>query len=154
MSTPNLPSPSAPSAPSALPSPSPIENVLSQAAAGLTFISETDAPLTPFFWPDAQALVSSPVASQDVARGAKLPSEAHIEQQSLDEFFEPAVAEEDWQNEDERAGARKFQALVATLKQNLRDSAVFRVGEVALDVYIVGRAEGGLAGLQTKVVET
>jgi len=145
MSTPNLPS---------SPSPSPIENALSQAAAGLVFTSETDAPLTPFFWPDAQASCSSAITSQDVARGARLPAEAHIEQQSLDEFFEPAVAEEDWQNEDERAEARKFQALVLALKQNLRELAVFRVGEISLDVYIVGRTEGGLAGLQTKVVET
>lgn len=129
---------------------SPIESTLGQAAAGLTFTSETDAPLTPFFWPGPQASVSI----ENVTRGASLPPESRIEQQSLDDFLAPVVAQQDWQDEDERASARGFQALAEVLKQSLRDVWVFRVGKVSIDVYIVGQVEGGLAGLQTKVVET
>lgn len=149
--SPNEPSSSEPSPP--LPSPplpSPIEDTLSQAAQGLAFMSETDAPLAPFFWPGEFEAVTAEI----VARQARLPADAKIEQRTVAEFFEPVAAEEEWQNEDERVVARRFQALVATLEQSLREATVFRVGEVAVDVYIVGLAQGGLAGLRTRVVET
>ena len=138
------------STPSTPPNPPAIESTLSQAAAGLSYTSETDAPLVPFFWPGAG---ESPTA-EALARWLALPADAAIEQQSLDEFLEPVAAEEDWQEEEERAMGRRFQALGGTLRGCLREVSVFRVGEVSVDVYIVGAADGGLAGLQTRVVET
>ena len=146
MSTPPTPSPSEPSPPS----PSPIENTLSQAAQGLVFTSETDAPLVPFFWPGE---FEAPTA-EIVARQANLPSDSAIEQRTVREFFEPVATEQDWQNEEERAMARRFQALVALLEHRLEAPTVFCAGEAAVDVYIVGLGPGGLAGLRTKVVET
>jgi len=127
-----------------------IQDILSQACAGLTFPSETDAPFKPFAWPEAGAEVTA----QSVARAAKLPAAAHIEQQSLEEFFAPAVAEEDWMNAQERAAAKGLQSLLQTLKANLRDATVFKVGEGTIEAFIIGRAAKGLAGLQTTVAES
>ena len=151
MSTPPTPSSNEPSPDEPSPqSPSPIENTLSQAAQGLIFMSETDASLVPFFWPGE---FEAPTA-EIVALQANLPSDSAIEQRTVREFFEPVATEQDWQNEDERAMARRFQSLVAILEQSLREPTVFCAGEVAVDVYIVGLVSDGLAGLQTKVVET
>ncbi len=140
-----LPTPLPASAPAAS-----AQDILSQAAAGLTFPSETDAPFVPFAWPQAAAEATAEV----VAREARLPAGSHLEQQSLEEFFAPAVAEEDWMNPAERATAKNLAALLQTIRAALPDATVFRVGEGSVDVFIVGRAGVGLAGLQTKVVET
>jgi hypothetical protein len=57
-------------------------------------------------------------------------------------------------NEEERAQVTRFQELVKTLKDALDDVNVFRVGETRIHVYVVGKVEGGYAGLKTLVVET
>ena len=50
---------------------------------------------------------------------------------------------------------KKYQQLVATLKQHLTHLKVYRLGEIQLDIYIVGQAPNShLAGVTTKAVET
>ncbi len=50
---------------------------------------------------------------------------------------------------------KKFQTLVQTLKDNLNEIKVYRIGAIDIDVYIIGKTQSGdLAGLSTKVVET
>ena len=74
---------------------------------------------------------------------------------SVDEFFAIATAEEDWDDEEERETVQRFQNLVSTLKQNLSQLQVYRVGSVNIDAYIVGvTPDGDYAGLATKLVET
>ncbi len=123
---------------------------LEAAAKGLLYISETDAPLTPFFWP-SEAKTLTP---ELVAQLAKLPDKTKIETRTLDEFFKPVATEEDWMNDDEKAEARKFGELAQTLKDNLSDITVYRAGEIKIDVFVAGKVEGGFAGVATKVVET
>ncbi|MEL7246133.1 MAG: nuclease A inhibitor family protein, partial [Cyanobacteria bacterium J06573_2] len=56
---------------------------------------------------------------------------------------------------EERETAKKYQALVETLKQNLDNIQVYKIGEVEIDVYIVGQLKSGdWVGLSTKAVET
>ncbi|NJK53834.1 MAG: hypothetical protein HC936_15435 [Leptolyngbyaceae cyanobacterium SU_3_3] len=62
---------------------------------------------------------------------------------------------QDWQNESEQTIVSQYQQLVDTLKQHLSDLQVYRIGETNLDLYIIGKtADGHLAGLATKAVET
>ena len=123
---------------------------LEVAAKGLLYISETDAPLTPFFWP-SEAKTPTP---ELVAQLAKLPDKTKIETRTLDEFFKPVAKQEDWMNAEEKAEAHKFQELAQTLKDNLSEITVYRAGEVSIAVFVVGKVEGGFAGVATKVVET
>ena len=123
---------------------------LEAAAKGLLYISETDAPLTPFFWP-SEAKILTP---ELVAQLAKLPDKTKIETRTLDEFFKPFATEEDWMNDDEKAEVRKVGELAKALKDNLRDITVYRAGEIKIDVFVAGKVEGGFAGVATKVVET
>lgn len=131
--------------------PPPVIDTLQKATEGLLFVSETDAPLQPFFWPDVGTTSPTP---ELVAHAANLPAAASIKSVRLDTFFRPATTEEEWHNEEEKAQVQRFKDLVKTLKETLDNMKVFRVGETSIDVYIVGRVEGGYAGLKTKVVET
>lgn len=141
MSTPNEPTPA--------PAP-PIIATLAEAVQGLTYPSETDAPLTPFFWPDTSDTAPSPDTVAAHTNGAA----SDIKEQSVAAFFKPVVKEEEWHDEEEKAEVRRFQALQETVKSTLQSVHVFRCGDVEMDVYLVGRTAGGYAGLQTQVVET
>jgi len=123
---------------------------LEQVAKGLLFPSETDVPLVAFFW-SAEDIALTP---QRLAQLAGVPAGTAIKTVKLDNFFRPATKEEDWHNAQEQAEARRFQELVRVIKSNLADVKVFRVGETSIDVFVVGRVEGGFAGLRTRVVET
>ena len=123
---------------------------LQVAAKGLLCISETDVPLEPFSWPSEGESLTPDLIKQH----AKLPEDTKVSTQALDEFFEPVAIEEDWMNDGEKTEARRFQHLQTTLEEHLKDVKVFRFGETELDVFIMGKTEGGFAGVRTKVVET
>jgi len=126
-------------------------NALRQAAEGLTYQSETDAPWKAFAWPDAEGEPSGAAVPQ---RGRHKP-DAPVVEQSVDEFFTPLVREQDWYGDEERAAAAKYRALLDTVKRYLKSPKVVRVGERKVAVYVVGLAnEGGWAGLRTTAVET
>jgi hypothetical protein len=76
-----------------------------------------------------------------------------VKTRGLAAFFKDATREKAWHDE-EKAEAQRFQRLVQTLKKNLSDVKMFLAGGVEAEAYIVGRAEGGRAGLKTRVVQT
>jgi hypothetical protein len=123
---------------------------LQDVTKGLLFPSETDAPLEPFFWPHETA--GAPTV--EIVAGHLKVEPADVKSQSLSAFFKPTVTEEDWHNAEEKAEVKRFQALLAALKRDLKAPKVFRVGTVEVTVYVVGQVEGGYAGIKTEVVET
>ena len=74
----------------------------------------------------------------------------------VDDFFAIIATQEDnWHDEEEREIVKRFQNLVNTLKQNLSQLQIYRVGDRSIDAYIVGvTPDGDWAGLATKLVET
>ena len=53
------------------------------------------------------------------------------------------------------AAARRFRHLLGVLETELADLRVYRVGEISIPVYILGRSpSGSWLGLSTRVVET
>jgi len=127
-----------------------IATQLSSAAQGLLFLSETDAPFEVINW-QTQGKLTPAILLQLTEH----PPDAPVEVVSVDQFFAIATAEEDWHDEEERETVQRFQKLVSTLKQNLLQLQVYRVGDRSIDVYIVGVTDGGdWAGLATKLVET
>lgn len=123
---------------------------LQNAAQGLLFPSETDAPIEPFFWPGPAPVTPS---VELVASYAEVEAKA-VKTQSLNAFFKPTVTEEEWHNAQEKAEVKRFQALLDVVKQSLEAVKVFRIGKVEIEVYAVGRVSDGYAGFKTKVVET
>lgn len=114
---------------------------ISGASAGLIYISETDAEVTPFEGGPAGAVTAADLLAQ-----TGHAADAAVEERGFEEIFARLM------RGDAAAG---FGALKGVLEQNLRDLKVFKVGKIQLDVYIVGLdADGNLSGVQTKAVET
>src|SRR3954452_22294086 len=122
-----------------------VVQALQKASQGLHFQSETDAPFEAFEWPGEQG-------KPDKARVLELagaPPGTPVKTKALGAFFKDATTEQDWHDEQEKAEVAKFQQLVQALKESLADVKVFQVGRgPERDVYVVGRADGGWAGLK------
>lgn len=123
---------------------------LKRITEGLLFMSEADYPFEIVYLkgegePDPRHL----------RERAGMAADAAVETGSVDEFFRAATSEPEWKKGGELATARKYQSLVRLLKDNLNDLRVFRIGEINIPVYILGKSsEGNWIGLATRVVET
>ena len=127
---------------------------LKEASDGLLYTSETDAPFEPFVW---QREDKPPIdfTSSNVLKFAGSQPDVKIEEKTLDDFFARLTEIQDWYEDEEKAGVEKFVKLKEMLAANLKNIKVFRVGTVQIDIYIAGiDADGNLAGLKTKAVET
>ena len=123
---------------------------LRAAAEGLLFMSETDHPLAVVRWEGAQ-VVTPEFLRREAGKGADAP----VEEVSAEQVFRAATSEPGWKGEEELRTARRFQALVRLLADNLEGLTAYRVGEIDVAVYVVGRSgEGGWLGVTTRAVET
>ncbi len=74
---------------------------------------------------------------------------------TLTDFFAPVLRIEDWYAAAELALVNRYTDLLHAIESNLSDVKVFRVGEVEIAIYIVGKTPtGDIVGLKTYVVET
>jgi len=123
---------------------------IKSAAEGLWYMSETDAEIFPFTGSKADSVTKETLLGQ-----IEKPAETPVEEREFAQFFERLTSIKDWFGDEEKATAGKFAALQSLLEKNLRELKVFRVGQIQIDIYVVGLdAEGNLAGIQTKAVET
>jgi hypothetical protein len=123
---------------------------IKNAAEGLWYISETDAEIFPFTGSIADAVTKENLLSQ-----IGKPADSPIEERGFEEIFARFITIQDWFGDEEKATAERFAVLKDLLAKNLKDLKVFKVGQIELDIYFVGLdAEGKLAGIQTKAVET
>ncbi len=123
---------------------------LKQASAGLLWMSESDYPFEVFFW---QGI--APATPETILQKTNHSQDTPMKIVQFDDFFQKAIKEEDWYEEEEKENVKRFQILVETLKSNLSQLQVYRLGKIEIDVYIVGETPtGDLAGLSTMVVET
>jgi hypothetical protein len=120
----------------------PVLKDLQAAVKGLLFPSETDAPVEAFAWP---ATGTGPPDEAAIRANAKVDKKTAVERVTLPELARSIPGEV----------RGEFVPLFAALAHHLSGTAVFKVGEITIDVYIVGRtADGQFAGAKTKVVET
>ncbi|WP_414756609.1 nuclease A inhibitor family protein [Anabaena sp. CCY 9910] len=125
---------------------------LKQASDGLLMMSESEYPFEVFFW-NNQA--QEPLTNQKLLELTGHPPETSVETVDLDYLFRNCAVEKEWHDEVQKQNVQKFQTLVKTLKDNLTDIKVYRLGTIDIDVYIVGKTPSGdLAGISTKVIET
>jgi len=123
---------------------------IGRAAEGLLFMSESDYPLGP-----VRLEGEAGPGEGRLRELAGAPAEARVEVVTPEHFFRAAAAEQSWKGEAELASARRFQNLLRILKAELSDLRVYRVGEIDIAVYVLGRSpSGNWLGLSTRVVET
>lgn len=124
---------------------------LKQLTAGLLFMSETDQPFQVIDLGPQTEITPEQLRSLTAGAGAHTP----VTTQSLADFFRAATATPAWKQGAELETARRYQRLVRWLPENLTELQVYRVGEIDVTVYILGRSNAGhLLGLSTRVVET
>lgn len=125
---------------------------LQQTSHSLLMVSESEYPFEVVFW-SGQA--QEALTNQKILQLTNHAPETPIETVELDYFFRNCAEEKEWHDEIQKQEVQKFQLLVKTLKDNLTDIKVYRLGMINIDVYIIGNtSSGNLAGVSTKVVET
>lgn len=123
-------------------------DLLKQNTEGLMMTSESEYPFEVFAWK------SAPLNLTTVLEKTSHSQETPVEVVGVDDFFRNSVSEEDWHEDEEKATVKKFQNLVNTLKTNLNNLQVYKIGSKEIDVYILGTTNDGIAGISTKVIET
>ena len=129
-----------------------ITEKLKQASDSLLMMSESEYPFEAFLWSNQ---AQEPMTTQKLLQLAGHSPETSVEEVELDYLFRNCAKEKEWHDEIQKQDVQKYQSLVKTLKDNLIDIQVYRIGTISIDVYIVGKSSSGdLAGISTKVVET
>ncbi len=132
--------------------PDSITLILKEASRGLLYQSESDYPF--------DVLVISldtnmPLTAETLPALLNISSSATIEQTDLESFLRPMSHPHDPHDKVLQQEAPKYRQLEKVLQSELHNTQVFRVGEIKIDVYILGYTkEGNLAGLHTTVIET
>ena len=127
-----------------------IVSELREASAGLLFMSESDYPFEVVLWEGRSEI--SPEFLRQLTYEA---SDAAVQTQAVEEFFRVAASEAEWRGAKELVEAKRYQAIIKLLKENLSELKVYRVGQTNIPVYIVGKSlSGNWLGLATRVVET
>ncbi|MDC0683468.1 nuclease A inhibitor family protein [Sorangium atrum] len=122
---------------------------LAEAAQGLLFPSESDHELRPF---RSRGDASSPAA---LLAAEGLGAATPVEVTTAGDLFAPVIDLPGDAGDAALAEAGRYRRLMDLLERHLTDVRVYRVGRVAIDVYVVGRhPSGAWLGLVTKVVET
>jgi C4-type Zn-finger protein len=121
-----------------------------EALAGLTYMSETDAEITPFVGQQTEY-----VTVENLLLQTGKTKDMKVEVKEFDEFFSRLIKIQDWFSEDERKMTEKFIKLKKILQQNLINKKVFRLGKKEIDIFVVGLDKDNiLRGIQTRAVET
>lgn len=125
---------------------------LKQAADGLYFMSESDFPFETLGFQPAKP---GATVEADLLKHLGLPEGTAVEKQELAFFLRNQTRELPEYGPEEKARAQKFRELEKLLQQEIPDLAVYRIGQVQVDAYLVGELpDGSLGGLKTKLIET
>ena len=118
---------------------------------GLTWMSESDYPFEVSCLPDRP----DPPSPEEILQLTGHEADTGVEEISIENFFAPAIQLQDWYEEADKERMQHFQTLLQWIEQHLSNIKVYRVGAIAIDVYILGKTESGSwLNLSTKVVET
>jgi len=124
---------------------------IGKAARGLFRMSESDYAVEPFRLGGAQ---DAPDPAT-LRRAAGAPETADVQTRLAEDFFRPEAFTEESRGTFGLASAGRVLELSRALMGNLSDVKLYRVGDVNISVYVLGRSAGGSwLGVSTRVVET
>ena len=116
----------------------------------LYYISETDAKILPFSGAKTESLDKETLLAE-IGSVDNSP----VEERKFEEFFSRLTEIQDWFGDEEKESAKKFTELKELLQKELKDLRVFKIGNIEMDIYVVGLdSENNLRGVKTKAVET
>ena len=124
-----------------------IQNKLENAASGLLMMSESDYPFEYLNTNERQ------LNNALVIKLAQKPEGTPVEHTTIEHLLRNLI--DPTSGSVNLATAQRFQQLMATLKQELTNLTVYRVGDVQVQVFILGlTAEGTVGGMRTMLIET
>lgn len=140
---------------------------LEKAAEGLTHTSESDYPYLFFtlpIWDQSELNIDGFLRALGVSQAfvdeVSLPVDKLIQESKLENFL-PSIDDladrsgTDTKDPEVLDLSKRFRKLEAVLRKHLGDVKVFRVGQVEISCFIVGRDKSGnFAGLVTTSIET
>ncbi|NEP41648.1 MAG: nuclease [Okeania sp. SIO2H7] len=125
---------------------------LCESSKDLLWTSESDYPFVVFLWELDQEIELDIPTFLELTKN---PPDTSIKSLIFESFLAIAVTPKDWHDERKEEEVKRYQNLVAILEECLKDLRVYKIGEVTVDVYIVGTTPSGdLAGLSTVSIET
>lgn len=124
---------------------------LQKASAGLLYMSESDYPFKSFLW-TSQA--TAPMTNVKILKILNKKPDTIVELRNLDDFFENLVTDDPSYTPEEKETVLKYRNLLKVIKVNMSDVKVYRVGEIEVEVYIVGKNGSDFLGISTISVET
>jgi hypothetical protein len=107
--------------------------VLEKAVEGLLWYSESEYPLQVIAWHDLDNF-----DFHTLLQYSNHPADTKIITKEFYSFFATVAEEQEWHNEAEKAETKRYQNLVNLLNNNLQNLQVYLVGEIEIDVYILG----------------
>ncbi len=125
---------------------------LAKALEGLSCRSESDYPLEFVHWTKPEGVILDCVfVLEHLALGADLKAEEGDAQN----FLESCCKVESWFGDEERREAQGFQVLRNALNERFEKLRLFRIGEVEVNLVVVGEdSNGDVLGFKTVSVET
>jgi hypothetical protein len=125
-----------------------IVDLLTVATTDLYWVSESDEPFEVLLWTNLSIAALDEIT---LRQQLTLKPQVAIIQQSIDDFFQPALA----MRGAAAATIAQYEQLLFSLQQQLRKLQVYRVGELEVSVYIIGQTPAGSwIALRTLIVET
>lgn len=123
-----------------------------QAAEGLQMLSETDATFE-FF--SHQAPENEPFSPDTVVDWDGKPGGTRVETLELEDFLKPMLHPHPDAAPAQKTKAAQFNGLVRALRAHLQEPKAYKVSDVSMPVYLIGKTDSGdYAGLKTLVVHT
>ena len=125
---------------------------LHEAAKGLLWMSESDYPFEALIWEFGEKIL---LDNEVVLKITKHSLDTPIKVIEFESFFQGAITPKNWHNAEEAETVKTYQELVRIMKQDLSDLKIYKVGEIEIYVYIIGKTNtGDYAGLATVSIET
>ena len=123
---------------------------IKEAAAGLLYRSESDYPFEL-----VHLKVPASSLEAELLLVATKSTDAKVEKVTLEHFFRNMVKIAPDDAAEQKELVSKYQQLQSVLQEALPDVSVYRIGEVLIDAFIIGKLpDDTYGGLRTKVVET
>ena len=123
---------------------------LKLATKDLLWLSESDYPFQVYYFQNAAKFSTNKLLQEH-----NFPPETKIAIKQFLSFFASAIREEVWHDESDKVEARRYQSLVNLMSESLTNIKVHLLGEVEIEVYILGETvHNAIAGITTKIVQT
>jgi histidine triad (HIT) family protein len=125
--------------------------VLRKLTRGLLYMSESDEPFE-------IVRLEKPAGAFGAAEACLVTNRSpgcRVQEQSLEDFFSNLAQDRDWHGPPEKEDVRRYRELWHYFRDCLNESTVFQLGEIQVDIIIVGRAaDGRWVGVKTRAIET